>query len=100
MSKSKKKTQQPDHEKGFIELAGEAMHVLGQEIAEGKDKLVAVTVETFTDVKEAVKKKFAKKKTVVKKAVKKAAPKKKPVVKKSATVKKAEKKVSPKKKKK
>jgi hypothetical protein len=104
MSKSKKTTPQPEHKKGFMELAGEAMHVLGEEIVEGKDKLVAVTVETFTDVKEAVKKKFAKKKPVVKKAAKKVAAKKKAVAKKAAGVKKAlkkiAKKVAPKKKKK
>ncbi len=91
MSKSKKTS--PKHEESLMEKAGEAMHFLGEAIVEGKDKLVAVTVETFTDVKEAVQKKFAKKKAVVKKAAKKVAPKKKVVVRKVVAVKKSAKKI-------
>jgi DNA-binding protein HU-beta len=72
MQKTKKAAEIPAHEKGFLELAGEAMTVLGHEIVEGKDKLVEVTAETFTAVKKAVKKKFAQKKKPVKKAAKKA----------------------------
>jgi hypothetical protein len=71
------------------------MHSIGEAIVDGKDKLVAVTVETFEDVKEAVEQKFAKKKAV---------PEKKAVVKKVAAIKKAAKKtgkkIAPKKKKK
>ena len=73
---------QPNNEKGFLALAGEALHVLGEEIVHGKDKVVEVTAEKFTAVKKAIgkithkkaaKKKVAKKAAVVpKKAVKKA----------------------------
>jgi hypothetical protein len=81
MKKSKKE------EKGFLELAGEAMTVLGHEIVEGKDKLMDVASEKITAVKKAIKKISKKKKAVVpkaksipvkkvaKKAVKKTAPK-------------------------
>jgi hypothetical protein len=98
MTKAKKTTTQPAHEKGFFELAGEAMTVLGHNVLEGKDKLVEVASEKFTDVKKAIKKKFAKKKAVVKKAAKKTV--KKVVIKKSEVVNKPVKKVAPKKKKK
>jgi hypothetical protein len=93
MKKTNKKTESPAPEKKFLELAGEAMSVLGKEIIEGKDKLVAISVETFEDVKKVVKKKFAKKKAAVKKKAKKAA--KKVVAKKKAVpVKKAAKKTA------
>jgi len=79
----KVKKEQPEHShdgKGFLELAGEAVAVLGEEIVEGKDKIVEVASEKFTAMKKAIKK-FRKKKvtsarsakkTPVKKAVKKA----------------------------
>ena len=95
MKKTKKTTAQPAPEKGFLELAGEAMTVLGHDIIEGKDKMVELASEKFTDVKKAIKKKLSKKKTVVKKAATKAAAKK-PVM----VTKKPFKKAAPKKKKK
>jgi hypothetical protein len=109
-------TDQPVHEeKGFLAVAGEALSILGEEIVEGKDKVVEATVETFTVVKKAIKnlthkktvppkkkapvtKKVAAKKTVkkvakkvAKKAVKKAVAAPKKVVKKAVkkTVKKS-----------
>ena len=99
MSKSKKTTP-PDHEgKGFLALAGEAFSVLGEEIVEGKDKIVAAAGDGITAVKETIiritakKKAAAKKKAPVKKAVKKATAKK--AVKKAA--KKVARKAAPKK---
>lgn len=98
MSKAKKVVQpaQPapstpaDHDgKGFFALAGEAFAVLGEEIVEGKDKVVEVAAAKITAVKKAIKKiahkKAAKKtaKKVAKKAVKKAAAKPKKVAKKA-----------------
>lgn len=85
-----KKTKQPaapaQKDKGFLALAGEAFHVLGEEILEGKDKVVEVASEKFTAVKKAIQKvthkNTASTRGKVKKAVKKAAPKK--VVKKAA----------------
>lgn len=83
-----KKTTQPTtaahNKKGFMALAGEAFHVLGEEIIEGKDKMMEVASEKFTAVKKAIKKATHKKaaparrtvKKVAKKAAKKAAPKK------------------------
>ena len=76
MSKAKKPAH-PGHDgKGFFELAGEAFSVLGEEIVEGKDKIVEVTAEKITAVKKAIKKithkKKAPKKAAPKKAVKKA----------------------------
>ena len=42
MKKTKKASSAPSHpDKGFLELAGEAMSVLGHEIVEGKDHLVS-----------------------------------------------------------
>jgi hypothetical protein len=83
----KKKTQPatPAHnDKGFLALAGEALHVLGEEIVEGKDKVMEVAADKFAAVKKAIKNIAHKKvatstrttKKAVKKAVKKAAPKK------------------------
>ena len=101
-----KKTKQPaspaNDSKGFLALAGEAFHVLGEEILEGKDKVVEVASERFTAVKKAIQKATHRKtaqargkvKKAAPKAVKKAAPKK--VVKK-AVPKKAVKKAAPKK---
>ena len=60
--------------KGFLDLAGEALSVLGGEIAEGKDKVMAAAAEKFTTVKKAISEKLSKKKTPAKK--KRAAPKK------------------------
>jgi hypothetical protein len=59
MSKSKKETQPApaDHEgKGFFALAGEAFAVLGEEIVEGKDKVVEVAAAKFTAAKKAINK--------------------------------------------
>jgi hypothetical protein len=84
MKKSNQITTGAPEEKGFLELAGEAMTVLGHEIVAGKDKLVEAAAEKITEVKKAIKKKIAKKKVVapvrsksvaVKKTVKKAAAK-------------------------
>jgi len=105
MSKAKKAAKAPPsaHEgKGFLALAGEAFAVLGEEIIEGKDKVVEVTAAKITAVKKAIKKithkktarpSKAAKKTPAKKVTKKVA-----VAKKSARVtapKKAAKKVKP-----
>ena len=73
----------PHHEKGFLNLAGEAFVVLGAEIAEGKDKVIEVVGEKITTIKSAISnlthKKKAKPKAVkaAKAAPKKAAPAKK-----------------------
>lgn len=40
--------------KGFLELAGEALSVLGTDIVEGKDKVVEVATEKITVFKRAV----------------------------------------------
>ena len=74
MGKTKKSL--PKNEESLMDKAGETMHSIGEAVVEGKDKLVEVTVETFTEAKKAVQKKFAKKKAVVKKV----APKKKAAV--------------------
>jgi hypothetical protein len=94
MSKAKKESQPatPAHEgKGFLALAGEAFAVLGDEIAEGKDKVVEAAGAKITAVKNAIKK-IAHKKTArtaksVKKPGKKSPAKKSPG--KKAPVKKA-----------
>ncbi|HEY4337999.1 MAG TPA: hypothetical protein VGM89_18945 [Puia sp.] len=94
MKKTKEPAKQPHSEKGFLALAGEALHVLGEEIGHGKDKIVEVTAEKFTAVKKAIrkithkkaaasKKKAAAKKVAPKKAAKGVAPKKKPARKKA-----------------
>ena len=83
MSKAKKESQPapPAHEgKGFLALAGEAFAVLGEEIVEGKDKVVEVAAAKITAVKKAIKKITHKKavrpaKSVKKKPVKKIAKK-------------------------
>ena len=62
MKKAKQITTSAPGEKGFLELAGEAMTVLGHEIVAGKDKLVEVAAEKITEVKKAIRKKIAKKK--------------------------------------
>jgi hypothetical protein len=71
-----KKTKQPatpaHNGKGFLALAGEAFHVLGEEIIQGKDKVVEVTAEKFTAVKSAIHKITHKKNAAPKKAAKKA----------------------------
>jgi hypothetical protein len=69
-----KKQTQPagEHQKGFLALAGEALHVLGEEIVEGKDKVVETASEKFTQLKKAVGKIAHKKKAPAKRAVKKA----------------------------
>ena len=70
--------------KGFLALAGEAFSVLGEEIVEGKDKVMEVASEKFTAVKKAVKKKFAHKKAPVRSIKKKAVSAGKAAVKKVA----------------
>ncbi|MHA4806827.1 hypothetical protein ACX0G9_01905 [Flavitalea flava] len=99
----KKKTQSgkpAPNEKGFLALAGEAFHVLGEEIIEGKDKVVETAAEKFNDVKKAIKrithKKEAPAKRVIKKIVKKTPSKKSPS-KKSPSKKSPSKKATPKK---
>jgi hypothetical protein len=71
--KSHNGTAQPHEGKGFLALAGEALHVLGEEIVHGKDKVVEVTAAKFTVVKKAIRKfthkKAAKKNKVVAKKV-------------------------------
>ena len=96
-----KKTKQPaspaNDSKGFLALAGEAFHVLGEEILEGKDKVVEVASEKFTAVKKAIQKATHRKTAQARGKVKKAAPKK--IVKKAVAkkvVKKAVKKAAPK----
>ena len=80
--KKAKKTVADKHEgKGFLNLAGEALSVLGEEIVEGKDKLVEAASEKFSSLKKSIKKLTTKKatpkkKAVVKKVIKKIAPKK------------------------
>jgi len=75
--KKTKATVPAGHEgKGFLDLAGEAMKVLGEEIVEGKDKLVDAASEKFASVKKAMKKKFATKK-VTPRLKRKSAPAKK-----------------------
>lgn len=95
--KKAKKTVADKHEgKGLLNLAGEALSVLGEEIIEGKDKLVEAASEKFTSLKKSIKKLTTKKatpkkKAVEKKVIKKIAPKKvaKKVVAKKAVLKKA-----------
>jgi len=54
MKKTTKAVKTAPAGKGFLTLAGEAFHVLGEEIIEGKDKVVEVTSEKFTAVKKAI----------------------------------------------
>ena len=65
--------------KGFLALAGEAFHVLGEDIIEGKDKVLEVTAEKFASVKKKISdlthKNQAPAKRTVKAAVKKTVPK-------------------------
>jgi hypothetical protein len=76
MSKAK---QQPEpmpakpEEKGFLALAGEAFSVLGEEIVQGKNKVVEVAVAKITSVKKSIDKITHKKKAT---RSRKAAPKK------------------------
>ena len=70
MKKTKKENAPASHEgKGFLTLAGEALSVLGEEIVEGKDKLVAAASEKMNEVKKAIKK--ARKASAKKKSAKK-----------------------------
>ena len=85
MSKAKKVSQPAPaaHEgKGFLALAGEAFAVLGEEIAEGKDKVVEVAGAKITAVKNVIKKithkKAARTANSVKKPAKKTPAKKAP----------------------
>lgn len=75
-----KKTTQPakqiSKEKGFLALAGEALHVLGEDIVEGKDKVVEAASEKFAAVKKTINKITHKKAAPAKPTVKKAAKKK------------------------
>jgi hypothetical protein len=115
MKKTNKPATQPHNDNGLLARAGEALHVLGEEIVHGKDIVVEAATEKLTVVKKAIrkimhkksataKKKPVPKKTVVKKKTVKAAKKiAKKIAKKSAhtprkTVKKAAKKIPAKKK--
>jgi len=99
MSKTRKTTT-PDPEsekKGFFALAGEAFAVLGEEIVEGKDKIVEAAAIKITAAKKAIrkithKKAPAKRKALTKKvspAKKKATAKKAALARKKAPTKKA-----------
>lgn len=82
MPSMKKQTQPSTQEhKGFLVLAGEALHVLGEEIKEGKDKVVETAADKFTQLKKVVSKITHKKKAPAKRVAKKAG--KKRVVKKA-----------------
>lgn len=95
MSKSKKSSN-TSKEKGFLSLAGEAFVVLGHEIVEGKDKVVEVTAEKITAIKEGVGHLLHSKKATAKKTSKKVAPKKTTAKKPAVAVKKgAAKKAAP-----
>ena len=74
MSKAKKAAHKDHDGKGFFALAGEAFSVLGDEIVEGKDKIVEVASEKITVFKKAVSNLTHKKKAAGKKGV--TAPKK------------------------
>jgi|SRR5580704_2144140 hypothetical protein len=57
MKKTKKETTKESHEeKGFLDLAGQAMTVLGHEIVEAKDVIMEAASEKLTAVKKAIKK--------------------------------------------
>jgi len=100
MSKAKKSTQPTTaaHEgKGFFALAGEAFSVLGDEIVEGKDKVVEVAAAKITAVKKAIKKITHKKSPAARRPVKKAGakrPAKKAAPKRAASAKKVVKKAA------
>ena len=52
---TRKKASATGHDgKGFLELAGEALSVLGTDIVDGKDKVVEVATEKITEFKRAV----------------------------------------------
>lgn len=101
MSKSKKTPPAPPtpaapHDtKGFLVLAGEAFAVLGEEIVEGKDKVVEVAGKKITALKTAISNITHKKKAPAKKVAKKAPAKKVPA--KKAPAKKVVRKAPPKK---
>jgi hypothetical protein len=79
MAKAKKAPQaaKPAHEgKGFLALAGEAFAVLGEEIIEGKDKVVEVAAAKISSVKKAIKKATHKKAVPQSRTAKKAPAKK------------------------
>lgn len=78
---NKQTTPSGEVHKGFLALAGEALHVLGEEIVEGKDKVVETAGEKFSQLKRAVSKITHKKKAPAKRVAKRAA--KKRVVKKA-----------------
>jgi hypothetical protein len=95
MSKAKKETKPApaDHDgKGFLALAGEAFTVLGEEIVEGKDKVVEVAAAKITAVKKAIKKITHKRAARAVKPVKKVSAKKAPAKKAASPRKKAAKK--------
>jgi hypothetical protein len=113
MSKAKKAAQPAPakhEEKGFFALAGEAFAVLGEEIVDGKDKVVEVAAAKITSVKNAInkithkkaakktaKKAPAKRASVAKKTVKKAATPPKKTAKKAKAAPKKKAKAAPKK---
>ncbi|HXD78031.1 MAG TPA: hypothetical protein VN616_09510 [Puia sp.] len=74
----KKQAQTAGRSKGFLALAGEALHVLGEEIVEGKDKVVETATGKFTRLKTAVSRLTHKKGATAKRGVKKAAGKQLP----------------------
>ncbi len=84
----KKQAKPAEPQKGFLALAGEALHVLGEEIVEGKDKVVETASEKFTQLKKAVgnithKKKAVKRSASAKASAGKSAAKAKKAVKKA-----------------
>jgi hypothetical protein len=72
---TKKKQPINNDRKGFLALAGEAFHVLGEEIVEVKDKVVAASGDKLTKIKKAVSNLTHKKKVPAKPASKKVAKK-------------------------
>jgi hypothetical protein len=109
MSKAKKAAQPAPakhEEKGFFALAGEAFAVLGEEIVDGKDKVVEVAAAKITSVKNAInkithkkaaKKAPARRASVAKKTVKKAPAPPKKTAKKAKAAPKKKAKAAPKK---
>jgi hypothetical protein len=79
MKKATKATKPAQAEEGFLSLAGKALSVLGEEIVEGKDKVMEVASEKFTAIKKTINKITHKKTATARKAKKKTATVKKKV---------------------